>query len=447
MPEVWSLVGARQEIDLKRVLVLGAYGFVGSHVARALTRAGHGVVALGRDSDTARRVLPGYTWVFRDLRNMTSPRAWQEVLEGIDVVVNCAGALQDNLQDDLVAVHLNAIGALVLACEKSGAGLVHLSAAGADPSSKLRYYRTKAEGDALIRESTADWWIFRPGLVLAQTAFGLSAVYRMQSSLPYILPLAGDVPDTRVIAMSDLVCAVERAVDGKIPSRTQADLVSSESYSTNDLARSMRRWLGFEAARFEFTTSLRTTRLFTRLADAASWFGWRAPYRSTAVDLMTHGADGNPKQTEAALGRAPLGLSEIFLTLRAGTEERLRTRMLLLGPYVFLTLAVHWIVAGLIAMTQADQGIGYMLEAGHGPFLSRFLVYLMAFVTLALGVSLMVRRMAHRALVIMAVFSVVYLVAATAAIPSLWLDPLGPLVKVFPIIVLTLLGRVIIDSR
>ena len=43
--------------------------------------------------------------------------------------------------------------------------------------------------------------------------------------------------------------------------------------------------------------------------------------------------------------------------------------------------------------------------------------------------------------------SAAYLAAATIAEPDLWLDPIGPLVKVVPSILLTLVGLAILDER
>jgi len=43
--------------------------------------------------------------------------------------------------------------------------------------------------------------------------------------------------------------------------------------------------------------------------------------------------------------------------------------------------------------------------------------------------------------------SLFYLLASTIAVPALWFDPLGPLVKVVPAIVLALVARAVLDDR
>jgi nucleoside-diphosphate-sugar epimerase len=72
---------------MTRVLVTGASGFIGSHVARHLHAQGHDVLATGRDM-TRLDVLPraGIATCVRDLAS--APLA--SLTEGVDVVVHCA---------------------------------------------------------------------------------------------------------------------------------------------------------------------------------------------------------------------------------------------------------------------------------------------------------------------------------------------------------------------
>ena len=60
---------------------------------------------------------------------------------------------------------------------------------------------------------------------------------------------------------------------------------------------------------------------------------------------------------------------------------------------------------------------------------------------------MLVRRFAAPALIGMIALSLAYLAAATVLAPGLWADPLGPLVKVVPSIVLALVALAILDER
>jgi hypothetical protein len=50
-------------------------------------------------------------------------------------------------------------------------------------------------------------------------------------------------------------------------------------------------------------------------------------------------------------------------------------------------------------------------------------------------------------LIVMFVATLGYLLAGTVLAPQLWTDPLGPLVKIVPMLVATLLTLAIVDDR
>ena len=60
----------------QRVLVVGAYGLIGTHVLVALRRAGHDIVAAGRRVDAAARAHPYAEWVTADLAKKRAPADW-----------------------------------------------------------------------------------------------------------------------------------------------------------------------------------------------------------------------------------------------------------------------------------------------------------------------------------------------------------------------------------
>ncbi|MBP1883234.1 NAD-dependent epimerase/dehydratase family protein [Sinorhizobium mexicanum] len=87
------------------ILILGATGFIGSAIARKLVNDGHRVTGLGRDPSRAALKMPALHWISADLAGMTRSDDWQDALEGHDMVVNCAGALQDGLAAAITGAH------------------------------------------------------------------------------------------------------------------------------------------------------------------------------------------------------------------------------------------------------------------------------------------------------------------------------------------------------
>ena len=70
-----------------------------------------------------------------------------------------------------------------------------------------------------------------------------------------------------------------------------------------------------------------------------------------------------------------------------------------------------------------------------------------ALADLAVGVAILFRRTARPALIAALAISILYLAAGTLLLPELWADPLGPMMKVWPILVLNLLCLAILDER
>lgn len=116
------------------ILILGATGFIGSVVAARLVADGHTVIGLGRNPARARLKQPALDWRRADLSRMKKPADWDDILKDQHVVVNCAGALQDGLSDDLSAAQAGAMLALYSTAKRSSRPLiVQISARTAEP--------------------------------------------------------------------------------------------------------------------------------------------------------------------------------------------------------------------------------------------------------------------------------------------------------------------------
>ena len=123
-----------------RILVLGGYGLIGTAVVVRLLAAGHAVAGLGRSVAAARRRYPKATWLEHDIATLSSPDNWRSLLQNVDAVVNCAGALQDSARDDVRAVQSVAMQALFQACERAGVrNVLQISATGVSPEAPTAF--------------------------------------------------------------------------------------------------------------------------------------------------------------------------------------------------------------------------------------------------------------------------------------------------------------------
>ncbi|SEI07295.1 NAD(P)H-binding [Rhizobium tibeticum] len=135
------------------ILILGATGFIGSATAARLLADGHRVTGLGRNPSRARLKLPDIKWIAADLSKMLHAEDWSAVIEGHDAVVNCAGALQDGLADELAATQHKAMLALYAAAQQARPLIVQISARTNGAAGDLPFLTTKRQADEALAAS------------------------------------------------------------------------------------------------------------------------------------------------------------------------------------------------------------------------------------------------------------------------------------------------------
>jgi hypothetical protein len=85
------------------------------------------------------------------------------------------------------------------------------------------------------------------------------------------------------------------------------------------------------------------------------------------------------------------------------------------------------------------------------PFTSSGLAMMLTLMTCALdiglGIALVFRPWSRLALLGMLALSSAYLAVGTVLTPALWIDPLGPFVKVLPSMLLAVIGLAILEER
>ena len=431
----------------KPILVVGAYGLIGQGVSEKLIAAGHNVTGLGRNLQTAERVLPGVPWITRDIRTLVDADAWRAILADFSTVVNCSGALQDGPDDDLEAIHHHAIAALAATCAAEDVSLIQISAVGAAPDASTPFMASKGRGDAAIRASGGKWHIFRPGLVLASNAYGGTTLLRMLAAFPWLQPIAAPDAEIQTVSLEDVANTVLAAANGEIPNGFEADLVEPDAQTLREVVRQIRHWLGFRPARFDLVIPGPGVAAVSKLADALSWFGWKSPLRSTAITVLTEGVRGSHVDL-GKFGLPPVSaLNQTMSKTPVGVQDRLFARMALLAPIIFFCLCLFWLISGLVGIVRAKEAAQVLQNVGWSAGLAIASVLFWALVDIGIGVAFAFRKYASLACWTAVGVSAFYLVASTFTVPSLWIDPLGPLVKVVPTIVLALVARAALDTR
>lgn len=151
-----------------KVLVTGASGFLGSHIAERLANEGHEVRVLVRKS-SSREFLQGFPHE-EAIGDVTDPKSLPAAVDGIEGVAHAAGLVKARNEGHFTAVNGHGTANLLAAIEKHASNFQRfvyvssLTAHGPSPDGKPRpvdaepkpvsaYGRTKLLGEIAVRES------------------------------------------------------------------------------------------------------------------------------------------------------------------------------------------------------------------------------------------------------------------------------------------------------
>jgi uncharacterized protein YbjT (DUF2867 family) len=426
-----------------RILVIGATGLIGSAVCARLAAEGHKVIGASRHRPLAS--LGRVKHVILDIATGT-PSDFASLLSGVEAVANCAGTLQDSPGESTDAVHRSGVTALVEACESQGVRrLVHVSAVGVEREATV-FSATKHAGDARVIASSLDWVILRPSVVIGRAAYGGSALMRGLAALP-LLPVMEGTGPLQLVWLDDLVRTIVFFLHPQAPSHEVVDIVGPRIWNLQQFVRLLRRWMRWPEARI-FAVPWLISRLLYKLGDAVSALGWRPPVRTTAQREIAHGAVGDPSRWSQLTGIASTDVEVALAREPASVQERWFARLYFLKPLIFGVFALFWVVTGLISFGPGwDIGMSLMREGGVEEPLAQLAVIAGASADVLIGLAILYRPTSRYGLYAALLISLAYAIIGTILVPRLWREPLGPMLKIWPIVVLNLVALAIREDR
>ncbi len=201
----------------KLVTVFGGSGFVGRYVVQALARRGHRIRVAVRRPDLAGHLQPlGMVGQIKAIQaNLRYRWSVDRAVEGVDAVVNLVGILAASGRQTFDAVQAFGPRAIGEAARAQGiASVVHISAIGVDQPSTVGYMRSKAEGEAGIRETVPEAVIMRPSIVFGPEDNFFNRFAAMARLSPMLPLIGGGSTRFQPVFAGDVGEAIARAVDG-----------------------------------------------------------------------------------------------------------------------------------------------------------------------------------------------------------------------------------------
>ena len=196
--------------------VFGGSGFLGRYIVRRLAAEGHVVRVAVRHpvNANALRVMGRVGQIVPLYASLSDEATVARAVEGAAIVVNLVGILAEAKNGDFNRVHVDGAGRIARLAGASGAKrMVQMSAIGADPDSPSLYGRSKAGGEAAVRDAFPDATILRPSLVFGPedaffNRFGamarISPIMPVFSGATRMQPVyAGDVADAVRAVVAD----------------------------------------------------------------------------------------------------------------------------------------------------------------------------------------------------------------------------------------------------
>lgn len=227
--------------------VFGGSGFIGRYVVRDLAVRGWLVRAAVRRPDEAlflktSGALGQITPVAANIRDRASV---MRAIAGAEAVINLVGILHEGGPQKFQPVQAEGPRTIAEEAARSGVRhLVHVSAIGADPNSSSAYARTKAAGEAGVRQAFSGATILRPSIVFGPEDGFFNRFAQMAMLSPALPLIGGGMTRFQPVYVGDVAAAVMKAIEAPEAAGKTYELAGPKAYSFAELLRLMLTEIG-----------------------------------------------------------------------------------------------------------------------------------------------------------------------------------------------------------
>ena len=232
-------------MDISSVCIIGGSGFVGRSIAEQACTRGYRVRVVTRSEPRARRllVLPTLETIVADPDDESS---LERCFDNMDAVVNLVGILHPSGRTSFASAHVELPRKIARASRAAGVRqFLHLSALGASASAPSEYLRSKAAGEAVVRESGGElpFTIFRPSVIFGENDRFLNLFARLARIFP-VIPLGGAGAKFQPIWVEDVARALVSSLGDPRALGSAFELCGPRVYTLEELVRFVAATIG-----------------------------------------------------------------------------------------------------------------------------------------------------------------------------------------------------------
>lgn len=408
-----------------RILLVGAGGFIGGHLLRALQGEGHQLIATSRSGRGVE--LPEVSWQPLDLATLTRHPEQFDWPPGIDLVINASGVLSTD-PDHLAAVQGRGVRTLFDLAARRGAGIIQLSALGAGAHPDVPFLSSKAEADDYLLALPIPAVVLRPSLVLGEG--GTSSRWLTRLSPWPLIPLLDTRARAQPLHIDDLIAAVLGLLRRWPVETAVVPLVGSEPLTLPQLLDRLRAAQGWGPARYVRIPALLSS-LGARLGDR---LGWQALNTQTWL-LSRRDNLASPNAMKAACGCTAAPLASRLVDW----PRRQQSATMALRPLLLAVLVLIWLGTAVVCLGPGYAwGLRIMAELGIEGRAADVAIVAGALTDALLGLGLLVRRWRRHALRAQLGLMLGYTAIISLWLPHYWFDPFAAVGKNLVLLVVTL---------
>ena len=425
------------------ILLTGASGFVGQNLLSALVSEGHKVVACVRDTKKWQARFPEIECLECDFSKDHNPDVWVPRLKGIDLVINAVGIIVETRSQSFENIHTKAPVALFTAAKQVGINkILQISALGADANAETPYHITKCAADDALKSLKLNSVIFYPSMVIGRGGDS-TTLFSAMASLP-IMPIIGkgnqQLQPIHIDHLKDNLLELLK----NWPSEAKSfELVGAKPISLLNLFALLRKWLQMKPA-FALFIPIALMKLSAALNDRLN-FG---PLTTDNLKMLLAGNCGNPTPISEVTGIKPKSIEESLQKTPVTSADIWHARLIFLQPLLRISIAFVWIFTGIFVgfLYPVEESYKLLSSVGITDIWAPITLYSAAALNTLLGIASLIAYRIRLVVALQLLLIITYTAIITWAMPTLWLEPFGPITKNLPLIVATLIMLVLEDK-